>query len=257
MSKQTTTDTHLQANDPGGAGYLLGLAIDMVIFGFHEGQLKVLLLEYQNTNLFGLPAGFILEKENLNDAARRALIHRTGLQDIYLEQYYVFGDYYRHDPEPLRQILRSKGMNPTDEHWLLKRFVSVGYYALIDFSKAVPSPDLLSESCDWYDLASLPPLMLDHKAMIGKALETLRVNLDRKLIGFNLLPETFTMGDLQSLYETILGEKLNRTSFQRKILSLDILERLEKKWTGGAHKAPYLYRFRQNKEVLELAKSVV
>jgi hypothetical protein len=90
--------------------------------------------------------------------------------------------------------------------------------------------------------------MLDHRAMVEKALQTLRLNLDHKLIGFNLLPGSFTMGDLQSLYETILGEKLNRTSFQRKMLGLDMLERLEKKWTGGAHKAPYLYRFRQSKE---------
>lgn len=255
MSKQTTLNNQLQVDHPDGSGYLPGLAIDMVIFGFHEKQLKVLLLEYQNTNLLGLPAGFIKEKENLNEAAKRALTHRTGLHNIYLEQYYVFGDYSRFDPEPLRKILKSKGMNPGDDHWLLKRFVSVGYYALIDFTKAIPSPDLLSERCDWYDLASLPPLMLDHQAMIEKALETLRANLDRKLIGFNLLPETFTMGDLQSLYETILGEKLNRTSFQRKILSLDILERLEKKWTGGAHKAPYLYRFRQNREVAVPEKS--
>jgi hypothetical protein len=257
MSEQTISNHQPQVDHPDGAGYLPGLAIDMVIFGFHKKQLKVLLLEYQNTNLLGLPAGFIKEKENVNEAAKRALTHRTGLNDIYLEQYYVFGDYSRFDPEPLRKILKSKGMNPGADHWLLKRFVSVGYYALIDFTKAVPSPDLLSERCDWYDLASLPPLMLDHRAMIEKALETLRTNLDRKLIGFNLLPETFTMGDLQSLYETILGEKLNRTSFQRKILSLDILERLEKKWTGGAHKAPYLYRFRQNREVAILEKSLL
>jgi hypothetical protein len=87
--------------------------------------------------------------------------------------------------------------------------------------------------------------MLDHAAMVSKALDTLRADLDRRLIGFNLLPGTFTMGDLQSLYETILGERLNRTSFQRKMLSLGILERLDKKWTGGAHKAPYLYRFKR------------
>jgi hypothetical protein len=96
--------------------------------------------------------------------------------------------------------------------------------------------------------------MLDHREMVEKALETLRANLDRKLIGFNLLPGSFTMSDLQSLYETILGEKLNRTSFQRKMLSLGILERLDKKWTGGAHKAPYLYRFRQPEAQLVLSQ---
>jgi ADP-ribose pyrophosphatase YjhB (NUDIX family) len=245
MSKQTGKQEVASINQADGAGYLPGLAIDMVIFGFHEKQLKVLLLEYENTNLFALPAGFIKEDEDVNDAAKRALSERTGLHHIYLEQYYVFGDYARHNPGPLREIMKGKGLHPGNDHWLLRRFVSVGFYALVDFTKAVPNPDALSDRCSWHDLRTLPPLMLDHKAMVEKALQTLRANLDQKLIGFNLLPGTFTMNDLQSLYETILGEKLNRTSFQRKILSLNILERLDKKWTGGAHKAPYLYQFRQ------------
>ena len=228
-----------------GAGYLPGLATDLVIFGFHQNQLKILLLEYENTGLFALPAGFVGQEENVNDAARRALAERTGLHDIYLEQFYVFGDRSRHDPAPLRAIMAGKGITAPDDHWLLKRFVSVGFYALVDFTRAVPHPDPLADRCDWYELPALPPLMLDHAAMVGKALDMLRANLDRRLIGFNLLPGTFTMGDLQSLYETILGERLNRTSFQRKMLSLGILERLDKKWTGGAHKAPYLYRFKR------------
>jgi 8-oxo-dGTP diphosphatase len=235
-------------NPPDEENFLPGLAIDMVIFGFHQDHLKILLLEYENTGLFALPAGFIKKEEDVNEAARRSLAERTGLRDIYLEQFYVFGDQKRHNPAPLKAIMKGKGLQPEDDHWLLGRFVSVGFYALVDFTQAVPNPDALSDRCAWYDLADLPPLMLDHQEMVWKALETLRDNLDRKLIGFNLLPGTFTMGDLQVLYETILGEKLNRSSFQRRILGLDILERIDKKWTGGAHKAPYLYRFRQDKE---------
>lgn len=232
---------------PDGSGLLPGLAIDTVIFGFHQNQLKILLLEYKNTGLFALPGGFIREEEDLNDAASRTLVERTGLKDIYLDQFYVFGDRDRQNAETLRAIMVGKGMPIIEDHWLLRRFVSVGYYALIDFTRAVPIPDSLSDSCDWYDLDSLPSLILDHSLIVEKALETLRVNLDHKLIGFNLLPETFTMGDLQSLYETILGQKLHRTNFQRKMLNLGILERLDKKWTGGAHKAPYLYRFASSK----------
>ena len=89
----------------------------------------------------------------------------------------------------------------------------------------------------------MPPLIQDHNQIVNKALDALRANLDHRLIGFNLLPQDFTMGDLQQLYETILGKKLLRPAFQRKMLSLGILERVAKKWTGGAHKAPYLYRF--------------
>lgn len=228
---------------PEGSGYLPGLAIDIVIFGFHENELKILLLEYHNTRLFALPGGFIQDTEDLDEAARRILFDRTGLRDIYLEQFATFGDYARYDPAPLREILVARGITPQDDHWLLKRFVSVGYYALVDFTKAVPAPDELADRCTWHDIVDHPPLMLDHASIVEKGLDTLRSNLDRKLIGFNLMPETFTMADLQRLYETVLGHPLHRTSFQRKMLGLGILERIDKKWTGKAHKAPYLYRF--------------
>lgn len=88
---------------------------------------------------------------------------------------------------------------------------------MADYTKAIPIPDLLSDNCEWHDLENLPPLMLDHKQIVDKGLQTLRANLDQKLIGFNLMPENFTMADLQRLYETVLGEKLLRTSFQRKM----------------------------------------
>lgn len=234
--------------DPEGSDFLPGLAMDFVIFGFHEFQLKILLLEYQNTDLFALPAGFIRQNENLNDAALRVLTERTGLTDVYLEQFHTFGKLSRYDKVPMQTIMKAKGMIATDDHWLLRRFVSVGYYALVDFTKAVPTPDPLSDKCAWHELDNLPALMLDHNDIVQKALETLRADLDRKLIGYDcwaapLLSKTFTMADLQKLYETILGQKLRRSSFQRKMLSLDILERLDKQYNGGAHKAPYLYQF--------------
>lgn len=141
--------------------------------------------------------------------------------------------------------MQGKGLKHSNDHWLLDRFTTVGYYALVDYTRAIPIPDLLSDKCEWHDLNALPKLMLDHKTIVEKALETLRAELDRKLIGFNLMPEHFTMADLQSLYETVLGGKLLRTSFQRKMLNLEILERVDKKYTGEAHKAPYLYRFRK------------
>jgi 8-oxo-dGTP diphosphatase len=226
-----------------GEGFLPGLAIDTVIFGFHDNQLKVLLLAYKNSGLYALPGGFIHDDEDVNQAARRVLESRTSLTDIYLDQFYVFGNYSRYDPAPLKAIMLARGYTPPADHWLLKRFVSVGYYALVDFTKAVPAPDEISDSCDWYSLDSLPVLMQDHRNIIDKALQTLQSNLDQKLIGFNLMTDEFTMGDLQSLYETILNKKLIRAAFQRKMLSLGIMERVAKKWTGGAHKAPYLYKF--------------
>jgi hypothetical protein len=232
-----------------GYGYLPGIAIDAVIFGFHENQLKVLLMQYKQTNLFALPGGFVQEKEDLNQAAYRVVSQRTGLHDIFLDQFYVFGDFSRFDPEPFKVIFKANNVQPENEHWLLKRFISVGYYALVDFTKVVPAADQIFDGCDWYNLYEIPELIQDHSAIIKKALETLRINLDQNIIGFNLLPEEFTMGDLQKLYETIQGKKLLRAAFQRKILGLNIVERMAKKWTGGAHKAPYLYRFKSRSTV--------
>jgi len=231
-----------------GDGFLKNIAIDAVIFGFHDNQLKVLLIEYKRTGLFALPGGFIREGDDLNTAAMQVVSERTGLQDIYLDQFYVFGDYARFDPTPLKTIMTANGSTPPDEHWLLKRFISIGYYALVDFTKVTPSPAAIFDSCEWYDLNKMPVLIQDHTKIVHKALSALRINLDQKLIGFKLLPEEFTLGELQRLYETILDKKLLRPAFQRKMLSLNILERIAKKWTGGAHKAPYLYRFKAQAE---------
>ncbi|MBS1524751.1 MAG: NUDIX domain-containing protein [Bacteroidetes bacterium] len=231
-------------SDAAGSNYMHGLAIDAVIFGFHDNQLKVLLMQYKKSDIFALPGGFIHKEENLDDAAHRVVSERTGLKDIYLEQFYVFGDATRSDPSPMRTIMLANGIAPGNHHWLLQRFISVGYYALVDFTKVTPMPDRIFDGCNWYALADIPPLMQDHAQIIKKALASLRANLDNKLVAFNLMPEEFTMNDLQILYETILDKKLLRPAFQRKILSLGILERIAKKWTGGAHKAPYLYRFK-------------
>jgi len=229
-----------------GTDFMHGLAVDAVIFGFHDHHLKVLLMRYNKTGVVALPGGFIHKTENLNDAANRIVSERTGLKDIYLEQFYVFGDYGRSDPQPMKDILTANNIKHDDNHWLLQRFISIGYYALVDFTKVIPKPDTIFDSCDWYDLGDIPQLMQDHNSIIQKALKSLRTDLDNKLIAFNLVQEEFTLGDLQILYETILDKKLLRPAFQRKMLSLGILERVAKKWTGAAHKAPYLYRFSKN-----------
>jgi len=223
--------------------FLPGISVDTVIFGFHDKRLMVLLLQYKNTNAFALPGGFIMKKENANDAAQRVLKDRTGLPNIYLEQFYTFADISRHDTSFFREIMKARGLKPSKDHFLLNRFISIGYYALVDFTKAIPATDLLADECKWYDLKKLPPLIQDHRIIINKALDTLREDLDKKLVGFNLLPETFTISDLQNLYETILDTKFLRTSFQRKMLNLGILKMVDKKMTGAAHKAPYLYKF--------------
>jgi len=228
---------------PSSSDYLRHIAYDSVIFGFSGEQLKILIMEYHNTGWFALPGGFVKTTENLNAAVKRGLKERTGLDNIYLEQFYTFGDYARFDASVMKGILEAAGFQPESDHWLLDRFLSIAYYALVDYRKVTLNPDPLSDSFNWYTVNELPPLMLDHDKIVQKALETLRLNLNRRLVGMNLLPTKFTMKELRKVHEAILGEPIRRTTFQRKMLSLGILERHEKRYTGKAHKAPYLYSF--------------
>jgi len=225
--------------------YLSHIAYDSVIFGFSGNKLKILIMKYHNTGFFALPGGFVRLDEDLNTAVRRGLKERTGLDNIYLEQFYTFGDVARFQPGVMKTILEANGHDVAENHWMLDRFISIAYYALINYDKVVPTPDALSDSCDWYALDKLPPLMQDHQQIVEKALQTLRDNLERKLVGVNLLPPLFTMNELQKVYEAILGEKLRRTTFQRKMLSLNFLQRHDKQYSGKAHKAPFLYSFKQ------------
>lgn len=229
---------------PDSSQYIPHLAYDSVVFGFSKGKLNILLMEYHATGWFALPGGFIKKDENLEDAVKRGLSERTGLSDLYLEQFHIFGETNRFDPEVMKAILKASQIDVPDDFWMLDRFFSIGYYALLDHEKVTLTPDTLSDSIAWYEVDSLPELIFDHRKIVQKALQTLRENLDRKLIGGNLLPERFTMNELQAVYEAISEEKLRRTSFQRKMLSLDILERHEKLFTGKSHKAPYLYSFK-------------
>ncbi|MBD0776934.1 NUDIX hydrolase [Maribacter sp. ANRC-HE7] len=225
-------------------GFIPNVSYDSVIFGFNGKQLKILILEYYNTGLFALPGGFVKRNESLDAAAERGVRERTGLDQIYLEQFYTFGSLTRSDPQAMERILEGNGMDRQAHQWMLDRFLSVSYYALINYDEVTPKPDELSDNINWYPIDELPPLMMDHNQIVNKALEVLRDNFEKKLIGMNLLPSKFTMKQLQMVYETILGKKLRRTSFQRRILGMDILERQEKLYQGKAHKAPYLYSFK-------------
>lgn len=224
--------------------YLTHIAFDSVIFGFNGTALKILVLEYQNTDLYALPGGFLRKNESLEEAVAHGVKRRTGITDLYLEQFHTFSDPDRSDPEAMKLILKMNDLDMTDHDWLLDRFISIAFYALINFEDVCPVPGALADSIDWYALDSLPPLMMDHELIVKKALAALREDLDRKVLGMNLLPKKFTMKELQHVYEAILGTSLKRTAFQRKMLATDTLIRHEKRYAGGAHKAPYLYSFK-------------
>lgn len=238
--EQLTLQKFLKA---GPSQYLSHLSLDCVVFGFHDNQLKVLLLKMKSEENWSLPGGFVKLNETLETAADRVLKERTGLDQIFLQQFHVFSDPERSDNKSRQRSLRQAGVTVPKNHWILQRFISVGFYALVDFSRVFPQPDALSDSCTWWDVNDRPALILDHGDILNKALETLRLQVSYQPIGYNLLPRKFTMPELQKLYETILNRKLDRRNFQRKMLSYGILRQLNEKKQGVAHKAPFLYSF--------------
>ena len=218
--------------------YVPHISVDTVIFGFNGDQLKVLLLKMKFNQQWFLPGGYMKKEENLESAAIRILRERTQLDKIFLQEFAVFSELNRSE-ETFKDF--------PDDLWHKKRFISVGYYALVNHKDVSPIGDELSESCDWIILDELESqnITMDHKQIIEKALNTLREQISYKPIGLNLLPEKFTLSELQKLYEAILGRTLNRGNFYRKIKNIGILKKLDEQRKGGAHKAPDLYTFDQ------------
>jgi 8-oxo-dGTP diphosphatase len=210
------------------------LSVDNVIFGFKDGKLNVLLLEITEDHKWILPGGYVKKQENVNDAVKRVLKERANVEDVFLHQFSTFGDVNRSE---------SFFEGYPDDLWNKQRFISTSYYALVDHTKVIPIADDFSTACEWKPVDDLPELVMDHRQIVDKALQVLQEQLSYKPIGYNLLPEEFTLTELQSLYEAILGTQLNRGNFYRRIMKFDILIKLPKTRKGGAHKAPDLYKF--------------
>jgi 8-oxo-dGTP diphosphatase len=229
------------------------VSIDCVVFGYNQGQLKVLITEIDFVDGFwSLPGGFIFQNETLDQAAHRILEERTGLRQLFLEQFWVFDGLDRNNnllfdalktkkttSGPINNILNS------NFEWFTNRFISIGYFALVDQNKVKLQTSTMDKHVGWQSISLLPKMIMDHNQMVHIALRSLQLHLDERLIAFNLLPETFTMKELQELYEAVYNKPLARNNFQKKMLDLNVLERLDKKYTGAANKAPYLYRFVQ------------
>jgi 8-oxo-dGTP diphosphatase len=234
--------------------YISHLSIDCVIFGYNDKELKVLISEFKyGKSLWGLPGGYILKTESIDKAAARILKEKTALENIYLEQFRVFGGETRIIGSNHNALIKSElkkfdkqRFDAETTKWITSRFVCIGYYALVDINKVNPQPGEFEKRLEWRSISNIPKMTHDHSEIITYALETLRQNLDQKLIGFNLLPETFTMKEVQELYEAVYDRPFANNNFQKKILDLNVLERLEKKFTGAQNKAPYLYRFKRN-----------
>lgn len=233
--------------------YIPHNGIDCVIFGYEKKQLKVLVAKLNfEGDFYALPSGFIGHNEDIDAAAQRILKERTGLNNVYLDQFRVFGKANRNTKAFLDKLidlnphLRPNEQDPMDQYqWFTKRQISIGYYALVDITVAKPNISDYDQSIDWYDIHEIPEMIVDHNEITGEALKVLRSDINEKLNAFNLLPEKFTMNEIQEIYETINEKTYIRTNFQKMILELNVLERLEKKFTGAKNRAPFLYRMVQ------------
>ncbi len=227
--------------------FVPGMSVDCVIIGFDGEGLKVLLMKWRGLERFSLPGGFVLKEEDLDKAATRVLKERAGIQLPFLEQFKTFGNVARREGSTLEHNLKMMKLPESVIQWFEQRFISTGYVSLVDINQCDLQPDPVSESIDWYGLHELPDMIYDHREMIEEAIRYVRNQINYLPIGITLLPEKFTMKELQHLYESILEKKLDRGNFQRKMLKLGIFIRHDKQLEGGAHKAPYLYSFDREK----------
>jgi 8-oxo-dGTP diphosphatase len=197
---------------------------DVVIFTVRDGTLHILLVRRAATPYAGryaIPGGFVHDAESLEAAARRELAEETGVRDVYLEQLYSFGD---------------PGRDPRG------RVVTVAYFALIASDRMTLTAGSDAAEARWFPVAEVPSLAFDHRRILDYALERLRNKLEYTTVGFQLLPEKFTLGELQAVYEAILGKRIDKRNFRRKIGLLGILTPL-REWQRTGRKPARLYRF--------------
>ena len=147
----------------------------------------------------------------------------------------------------IRRLLESAGIEVGDNFWMFDKFMSIGFFALTEYSKVEPSGDFYSEECKWFSLDELPPLIFNHHQMIKDALHRLRHHIVFHPIGYTLLPDKFTLPEIMSLYETILGKTLDARNFAKKLTNLGIIVKTNETRNIGAHRSPYLYVFNKVK----------
>lgn len=231
--------------------YMPHFTLECVIFGYENKQLKVLLTKLKGVG-WGVPSGYVKREEALTDAVNRILKERTSLDNIFLKQFHTFGDSkFRLKPQTYDD---NSYLTVTKGTWLSERTFSIGYYALMDCSDADIKLDLFVDDYKWVDVNEIPKdLLLDHNEIIDYALTTLRNQIFHEPIGFELLPEKFTLPEIQTLYETILDKKFDRRNFPNKLLAQEIIVKLDEKRNIGQHRSPFLYKF--HKENYENALS--
>lgn len=202
-------------------------SVDNIIFGFDDGDLKVLLIKRGTDpfkGLWALPGDLVYPNENLETAANRVLLELTGLQNVYLEQVYSFGAVDRHP---------------------LGRVITIAYFSLVKISDFILTPSSFAQKARWHSVSEAlqDRLAFDHNDILNKCFDTLKTRVRFRPVGFELLPPKFTLTELQHLYEAILKTKLDKRNFRKKILSMHLLIDLNEMQEGVPHRPAKLYQF--------------
>lgn len=202
------------------------VSVDCVIFGLNQGHLSILLIKRSfqpEMGRWSLMGGFVRNNESVDNAAKRVLSELTGLDNVYMEQVGTFGDVDR-DPG--------------------ERVISIAYYALINFDEQDRLRVMDHNAC-WFDINEMPDLGFDHALMIDKARKLMRQKLSHEPIGFNLLPKLFTLTQLQSLYETVLGEPVDKRNFRKRIAETGCIEKTDQIDKTTSRRGASLYKFNE------------
>jgi len=203
------------------------VAVDCIIIGFRDNDLQILIARRPMEPFQGgwsLMGGFVDARENINEAAKRVVGEFTGIEDIYLEQVGAYGDIGRD----------------------VERVISIAYFALVDIEKFDTS---LAEKHDahWVRITMLPELIFDHNIMVKDTIKLLQQRAAVRPIGFNLLGDQFTLPSLQSLYESIYQEPIDKRNFRKKLLMMDILEKLDEKDKSSSKRGAFYYNYNKEK----------
>ncbi len=202
------------------------VGVDCIIFGFHEGELHLLLLKRNFKPAMGewsLMGGFVQENESVDDAAKRVLKELTGLHNVYMEQ---VGSYGAVDRDPGERV------------------ISIAYYALVNINEY--DKDLVHQhNAFWVNIKNLPPLIFDHPLMVENALSLMQQKASSEPIGFNLLPKLFTLIQLQTMYEAIFGEEMDKRNFRKRISEMNFVEKTNKIDKITSKRGAALYKFNE------------
>ncbi|MFZ0544460.1 MAG: NUDIX domain-containing protein [Candidatus Promineifilaceae bacterium] len=228
MSDSSPDDFDASGYDP-SAYDRPSVTVDVVIFSLFEEELQVLLVRRKYppfAGMWAIPGGFVQIDESLEDAAARELEEETGVTNVYIEQLYTFG---KPDRDPRTRV------------------ITVAYFALVPYTDVVHRPGDDAEATGWFSMDALPErLAFDHVEILNYARTRLRYKLEYTSVGFQLLPDEFTLSELQHAYEIILGEELDKRNFRRKILSSEILEKTGKKKKESEGRPAMLYRYQED-----------